>query len=514
MTGENDKRMERENIQSSRAENAARNLLYGVLQKIINLGMPFVTRTVVIHTLGTEYLGLGSLFASVLQVLNLAELGVGNAMIFSMYRPIAKGEKETVCALMALYRKYYRIIGLIILVAGTLAAPALPFLIRQDVPADLNLYVLYGMNLGGTVLSYWLFAYRNSLLYAHQRNDRIDRTSAFVILIQQTLQIAVLIAFHDYYLYFLLLPVAQIAKNLLNARIASRLFPEYQPHGSLKKEDVRAINRRVKDLFVSKSGNTVISSADSLVISSFLGLTALAVYQNYYYIMHACILFVFLIFTSCTAGIGHSLVTETMEKNYRNFEVLTFLTMWVTAVCVSGYLALCQPFMEIWAGRDNLLAFPMVFFFCICFYLMILCGLFSVYKDAAGIWHEDRFRPLVAAGVNLCLNLLFVSRYGITAVLGATVVSHLVIQLPWLLRILFRVLFQRRAAEYLRKLAVYTAALAGIACVCLLVCSQIPMKGIGGLLLKGVCCLLLSNGGWFLIYGRSEVCRECLLRIR
>ena len=238
-------------MQNDKTENAMRNLLYGILQKIVNLGMPFVTRTVIIHTLGTEYLGLGSLFSSVLQVLNLAELGVGSAMIFSMYRPIAMGERGKVCALMALYRKYYRMIGLVILAAGLLAAPALPLFIKKDLPPDLNLYVLYGMNLGGTVLSYWLFAYRNSLLYAHQRNDCIDKTSAFVILIQQTVQIITLLLFRNYYLYFLFLPLAQIAKNLINSRIAARLFPEYEPIGTLKKEEVLERDYRVRVLFIS-----------------------------------------------------------------------------------------------------------------------------------------------------------------------------------------------------------------------------------------------------------------------
>ena len=83
-------------MQNDKTENAMRNLLYGILQKIVNLGMPFVTRTVIIHTLGTEYLGLGSLFSSVLQVLNLAELGVGSAMIFSMYR-CHGGEGKSLC---------------------------------------------------------------------------------------------------------------------------------------------------------------------------------------------------------------------------------------------------------------------------------------------------------------------------------------------------------------------------------------------------------------------------------
>lgn len=501
-------------MQISKTKNAMRNMMYGLLQKMVNLVMPFLTRTIVIYTLGTEYLGLGSLFASVLQVLNLAELGVGSAMIYSMYRPIAEGDKKKVCALMALYRNYYRIIGLVILLAGILAVPVLPQLIKKDIPPELNLYVLYGINLAGTVISYWLFAYRNSLLYAHQRNDCIDKTSAIVICIQQVLQMSGLLLFHDYYLYFLLIPIAQIAKNLINARISLKLFPEYRPDGILAKGEIKAINLRVKDLFISKSGNTIISSADALVISAFLGLHALAVYQNYYYIMHTCLLFVFLIFTSCTAGIGHTLVTETIEKNYRDFELLTFLTIWVSTVCISCYVVLCQSFMKLWAGSGNLLPFPMVILFGVCLYLSVLCGLFCVYKDAAGIWHEDRFRPIITAAVNLGLDLFFVSEYGTTAVLAATVAASVCIQIPWLLYILFHLLFPGRAGGYLKKLFRYTMVLVGITTVCLLTCSGIPSHSVPGLLLKGLLCLLLSNGLLLLIYGRCAVCRRCFEKFR
>ena len=87
-----------------RSKNAARNIVFGVTMKLYQILIPFIMRTIIIYFLGMEYAGLNSLFSSVLQILNLAELGVGSAMIFSMYEPIAKDDKIQICALMRLYR--------------------------------------------------------------------------------------------------------------------------------------------------------------------------------------------------------------------------------------------------------------------------------------------------------------------------------------------------------------------------------------------------------------------------
>lgn len=251
-------------MQINKTKNAVRNVTYGIIQKIVNIALPFVTRTVMIYVLGANYLGLNSLFTSVLQVLNLAELGVGSAMTFSMYKPIAEDDKETICALMRLYKIYYRIIGTVILAAGLMITPFIPSLIKQDVPSDINIYILYLMNLGSTVLSYWLFAYKNCLLYAHQRNDIVDRTSATVICLQQLIQVVTLFLFKNYYFYLVVVLAAQIVKNITNAIIATRMFPDYRPQGKLAKVEVKKINQRVEDLFTAKIGSTVVNSADSM----------------------------------------------------------------------------------------------------------------------------------------------------------------------------------------------------------------------------------------------------------
>ncbi|MBQ3955944.1 MAG: hypothetical protein II680_08640 [Clostridia bacterium] len=184
-----------------RTKNAARNIVFDGTLEMVNMLFPFVIRSVMLHCLGTEYLGLNGLFKSLLTFLNLAELGVGSAMVFSMYKPIAEDDAPAICALLRLYRTLYRIIGLVIAAVGLILMPFLPGLIKSGLPAGMNLYVLYLMNLGNTVVTYWLFAYRSSLLQAHQRRDVISKVSLAVRLTEYVLKVLILLFLRNYYLY-------------------------------------------------------------------------------------------------------------------------------------------------------------------------------------------------------------------------------------------------------------------------------------------------------------------------
>lgn len=497
-------------MQINKTKNAVRNVAYGTIQRIVNIALPFVTRTVMIYVLGANYLGLNSLFTSVLQVLNLAELGVGSAMTFSMYKPIAEDDKDTICALMRLYKIYYRIIGVVILVAGLTITPFIPSLIKQDVPSNINIYVLYLMNLGSTVLSYWLFAYKNCLLYAHQRNDIVDRTSTIVICLQQLFQIGTLFLFKNYYFYLVIVLAAQVAKNITNAVIAAKMFPDYHPKGKLEKVEVKKINQRVRDLFTAKIGGTIVNSADSIVISAFMGLTALAIYNNYYYIMNSVSAFVFIIFSAITAGVGNSLVTASMKKNYSDFKTLTFIISWICGFCLSCFYSLYQPFMEIWVGSELMYGQDVVCMFCAYFYLYIISGIFTTYKDAAGIWHEDRFRSIIGAMVNLLLNLAFVQKFGVYAILMSTMLSYLIINIPWLIYNLFHVLFKRSAHRYIIQLLVYTGISVVGCAITAVCCSFITINGFGGLMSKAVVCIIVPNIFFLIVYCKTDMFKECL----
>lgn len=497
-----------------RTKNAVRNIVFGMILKIYQLIVPFFMRTAMIYLMGVQYVGLNSLFTSVLQVLNLAELGVGSAMIYSMYEPIAKNDTAKICALMKLYRTYYKIIGLVIAVIGCILLPFIPNFISGEVPPDINVYILYALNLGAAVLSYWLFAYKNSILQAHQRNDVVSKITLITNTVQYLFQFLVLLIFQNYYLFVIVLLVTQVIANIMTAIVADRLYPMFEPKGNAAKEDVKKINKRIKDIFTSKIGSVVYDSADTIVISAFLGLSVLAVYQNYFYILTALTGLISVVFSACTAGIGNSIVMETKEKNFNDFMKFSFIVCWIAGFCSVCLLCLYQPFMELWVGENLMLPFPLVCCFVVYFFLKQINSLFNLYKDASGIWHEDRFRPLTAAFTNLILNLILVRFMGLYGILISTVLAIVCVGLPWLTHNLFTLLFEKKYLKsYLKKMAVYFLAVI-ISCVITYPMASVINAGlIGTLLIRLLICIIIPNAVFFIMFGKTNEFKQSILLV-
>ena len=496
-----------------RTKNATRNIIFGVILKAYQIIVPFLMRTAMIYLMGVQYLGLNSLFTSILQVLNLAELGVGSAMIYSMYKPIAEDDNATICALMKLYKTYYRVIGLIIAVIGCALTPFIPKLISGDVPDNLNIYLLYLLNLGATVLSYWLYAYKNCILQAHQRVDIISKVTLVTSTIQYSLQLLVLWLFKDYYLYVIVLLATQALTNIATAMCADRIYPQFKPKGQIAAEEKKAINNRIKDLFTSKIGGIIYDSADTIVISSFLGLTALAIYQNYFYILNAITGLITVVFSACTAGIGNSIVVETKEKNYKDLNKFTFIICWGAGFCSVCLLCLYQPFMELWVGKNLMLSSSAVICFVVYFFVRQLNSLFNTYKDASGMWHEDRFRPLVAALTNLALNLILVQFIGLYGILISTVLAIVCVGMPWLLHNLFTVIFEKKyLVGYLKNLLYYCFIILISCTITCFICTKVNAGLITTLVIRGAIGVVLPNLIYlFAYYKRIEFTDSLLL---
>lgn len=498
-------------MQLNRAKNASRNILFGIILKVYQILIPFLIRTAMIYFMGMEYLGLNSLFISILQVLNLSELGVGSAMVYSMYKPIAEDDKKTICALLRLYRTYYYVIGWVITVMGIVILPIIPKLISGDVPNELNLYILYLLNLGATVISYWLFAYKSSLLMAHQRNDLISKVTLATTSVQYGIQLLILVFTRNYYLYLIVALATQIATNIITASIATKYYPDYQPNGKLKKNEIRIINLRIRDLFTSKLGAVIVNSTDTIVISAFLGLSALAIYQNYFFILTSIIGIIMVIFTSCTAGIGNSIIVETKDKNFKDLKKFTFAISWITGFCTGCLLCLYQPFMEIWVGKKYELAYMAVICFCLYYYIYEINQLLSMYKDAAGIWHKDRFRPLMTSVANVVMSLIMVQFWGIYGVLLSTVFSTFFVGMPWILHNLFTTLFEKKQLiPYFKKLVYYAIVTILTCSITAFICNRINISGIVGILVKGIICCFLINGIYFVFYHKCEEFNQTL----
>ena len=476
-----------------RTKNSARNLIWGMVNKGVSLLLPFLIRAIIINVLGKEYLGLNNLFTSILHVLNLAELGIGSAMVYSMYKPIAEGDGDSICSLLALYKSVYRIIGLVVFGIGVVLIPFLPFLIKGGVEG-IDITVLYMIFLVDTVLSYLLFAFKNSLLMAHQRTDVSSNIGTVVHLLLNLTQVILLLIFKDYYIYIIVKPLFTVVNNLFVNWATNRMYPEYQPKGSVSKEKQREIFGRVKALVGHKIGTTVVTSADSLVISAFLGLGILAIYSNYYYIIFFIVSLTSIFFNGMLAGIGNSLVVETREKNYALFENINFVLSWLVAWCSVCLLCLFQPFMELWMGKDMLLSTSSLICMVIYYYSWQFRTTGLYFKDAAGMWQADFWKPYVSALFNIIVNISLILLIGINGVFISTIVCMIGINFPWETHVLFRDLFKRSPAKYvgqelinLGKAMIMCASTYGL-------CMLLPWQhGIVCLALRFALCLVVPN---------------------
>lgn len=475
----------------ARTKNTVRNILTGSVSRIINIILPFFNRTVILYVMGTKYLGLSSLFTSILSFLSLSELGLGAAMVYSMYKPIARNDDETICALLNLYKRLYRIIGFVVLGLGMALMPFLRQLINDEIPPEINLHLLYFIYLFNSVLSYWLFAYKNALLQAHQRNDVNNVISAVIIPASYAVMLGALWLTKNYYAYVIWQPVFTIITNLIRSRYVDRHFPHLKLRGEISTELRRSITKKVAALIGTKLNTVVLNAADNLVMSAFLGLTVIAVYGNYYMIMSSIIGFLGIIYSAMTAGLGNSLQTETVEKNYRDFEKLSFMNSWLVGWCSVCLVCLYQPFMRIWVGEELMFPFYVVLELGLYFYIYQLRKIPVVYKDAAGIWWEDRFRPYVCMVTNVVLNILLVQIIGISGIILSTVFS-LCISIPWENYTIFKYVFHRSSRAYYGKLAAYCGSMILGGLVCFWLCSLFG-DGIPALMARAVICVIVPN---------------------
>ena len=475
----------------ARTKNTLRNIAYGSLNRVINIVLPFVSRTVILYIMGTQYLGLSSLFTSILSFLSLTELGIGAAMVHSMYKPIAENDYETIKALLNLYKRLYRIIGVIILVLGMSLVPFLKILVPEELPPEINLYLLYVIYLFNAVLSYWLFAYKNALLQAYQRDDINSKIASIITPVSYVVMLGSLFLTKNYYTYAIWLPIFTVITNVLRLNLVNRSFPGLEPIGEVSAELKKSIFKKTTALIGTKLNTVVLNAADNLVMSAYLGLTAIAMYGNYHYIMTSIIGFLGIAYSSMTAGLGNSLQTDSMETNYRNFEKFSFINSWMVGWCTICLVCLYQPFMRIWVGEELMFPFYVVLELGLYFYIYQIRKIPVVYKDAAGIWWEDRFRPYVCMIVNVVLNITLVQIIGISGIILSTVFS-LLVSIPWENYTIFKYVFHRSSKSYYGKmfLSASTMLVAGV--VTLGLCCLFG-EGIPAFLLRGMVCVIVPN---------------------
>jgi len=481
-----------------------RNSAYGLILKGISMLGAFCARTVLIYKLGIEYVGLDGLFISILTLLNMAELGFSTAIVYKLYRPIAENDVIKVRAILNYYKKIYRIIGLSVLSLGLVLLPFLSNIVSaESVPNGVNIYILFLVYLADTAISYLLFAHKNALVVAHQRNDIVSKITTSVFILKYVSQILLLLLFQNYYLYVIIIPLSTVLTNIGVAILSKKYYPQYICEGEISKEDRVEIKNKIKALVYNKIGVAIINGSDNIVISKFLGLTVLGIYNSYYYVF-SLLYGVFDVFHSAiTAGIGNKIITDSREKNSKLFDSICFMNYWAVGICTTCLCALYKPFMSLWIGSDKSMPYLFSILMAFYFFFWMIRFVVLIFKNAQGLWVEDRFRPLIEGIVNLALNLIMVKKYGLFGIVLSTVASMVFISLPWETYVLFKYYFRRSFWPYLFNMVKWTTLISITSFSSMFIVNLLNKETIGMFILKIMICLIISNLVYYIVYRKT-----------
>lgn len=491
----------------SRVKNTKRNISAGMLNSIVSILFPFAVRTAILYILGEQYVGLSSLFVSILHVLNLAELGFSSAVVYNMYKPLAEGNTAIVCGLLEYYKKIYRVIGSFIFVIGLLVLPWVTNLIHGSWPSEINIYVLYFLYLLNSSLSYFLFAYKNSILNAAQRMDIIQKIHLFVHIVQYITEFLLIMLFQNFYAFVCVSIVATIGNNIAVSIMSKRYFPQYVAGGDIDSDLKKSIRKQVAGLMIGKLCDTSRNSFDSIVLSSFLGLTIVAIYNNYYYIYSGLYAIMIVIMNAMQASVGNSIAVESKEKNYKDLLKFQFIFSWITGWITVCMFTLYQPFMKLWAGESLMLSFRDMTLFCAYFYAINMNGMRNLYFSGSGLWWNAKSAFIFEALGNLVLNIVLGYFWGVSGVLVATLLTIIVFNYFHRTQILFKLYFETiTAKKFYANQFLYLWIVALCCLVNYLLCRSLDPNG--DIVLKMAICLIVPNVMMIILFHRKKEISE------
>lgn len=400
------------------------NIKYSAISYIIISFIKFLVRMVFVKTLPIEYLGVNGLFTNVLAMLSLAELGIGPAIVYSLYKPLAYSDKETVKSIMHLFKKVYIAVGAVILVLGLALFPFLDSFIKdgQSVPQVHYFYLVFLLN---TVVSY-LWTYKRSLLIADQKQYVVNIYQAVVQVLVAVLQIIFLLIFADYWCFIILMLLGTVLENFSIARKADKEYPYLNEKEEALDLDIKEqIVKNTKAMICHKIGGMVVFSSSNLVLSKFAGLAAVGLYSNYYMVIAALNTFAAKFFESITASIGNLMVLEESSKKIKAFKITEFITALQATVCFCGLFVLFNPFVELWVGKAYLFSETVVAAMAFSFYLTYMRKAVLMFRDACGLYWNDRYKPLAESIINLAASIYLTINYGDIGVVVGGIISTL-----------------------------------------------------------------------------------------
>lgn len=411
-----------------RTEKSLKNMSTGILYRVLTTLTAFVVRTVFIKCLSNDYLSVNGLYSSILSMLSLAELGFSTAMVYSMYKPLAEKNYNKLAQIMRLYKRVYSVIGTVVFVIGLCLVPFLDVLIKNqpDISGLKFYYVLFLLN---SSMSYWFFAYRNSILQADQKSHIISSYSSVFNLIKSFLQIIVLLLLHNFTVYLLTEMFCTVMQNVFIAIKVKKEYPIFDSNfkEKLPKNEKQSIFKDVKALMLQKISFKILNTSDSLIISAFVGVAWVGFLSNYIMIQDAVVAILSQITGAVTASMGNYFIEKSKEDGHKLFKNIEFMNYWLYAFSSVAFIVLFNPFMKLWLGGvsgEYVLSQTIVTALVLRFFVEGYMNMMSSFRSTLGLFTQGQYLPLVVAFLNIVLSIALSFPFGVAGVIFATPLSR------------------------------------------------------------------------------------------
>ncbi len=495
-----------------RTQKTIRNIIFSFINTGATTLLSFVSRIVFARVLSQEYLGVSGLFTSILTVLSLAELGIGDAIGYSLYEPLAKNDLKKVQGLMQLYGKIYRAIGGLVLLAGVLLLPVYPFMISGSSTVE-NLDLIYFLFILNTSVSYF-GVYKKNLIVYDQRAYIANIYNLIFYGVRIIAQTVFLLITRNYIIYLVIQVIFTILENLVISARANLDYPFLKKKDKqiIPQEEIRTIKKNTFALMLHKMGDVLLNSMDNILLSKLYGLAITGIYSNYYMVFNSLGGIIWRIFSSATASIGNLNASDSKEKMYDTFKASLFVNSFFTGLVVCCAMTSMQSFIRLAFGEDYLLDMGTLIALVVAFYVNRMRSAITSFRDATGAFYYDRYVTLIQAVVNIVSSFIFAHFWGIAGVFVGTSFSIITTTFWVEPLVLYRHSFEQPLGDYFIRYAKYTLLIAAISILAVCLTQSIP-NGLVGLCVRGVSSAIIFSGLYLAINHRSPEMKYFVGRI-
>lgn len=489
----------------SRLKYATKNIFFGYISSIISILLGFISRTVFIYLLDSKYLGINGLFTNILGILSFAELGIGTAMNYSLYKPVADKDIEKIKSLMKFYKISYRMVACIVAIIGLAILPFLKFIIKGSEGIE-NLSIYYLIFLFNTVTSY-LVSYKFSLINAEQKTYIFTNINTITNFVTVIIQMISLLIFKNFMIYLLVGSIIGIIQKYFVSIYLNKKY-SYLNDKNIKpisKEELRPIKDNIIALIWHKIGEISVHQTDNIIISAFININTVGIISNYNLLINYISSFITIIFNSVVGGLGNLVATSNDNKQYYIFKIYRFIAFWLYGLTSILFLIFLSPFITLWIGNDMVIPHITLVLIVINYYMVGHRLCVNNIKVASGIFKQDKYVSILQAIINIVVSIIAVKLIGISGVYIGTIAQGLVATIIKPI-IIYRELFKLSSKEYFIDSIKYvlTCIIAYIICNFIKCIFMINISWINIIISATVIFILINLIFYFIFKNRDE----------